>query len=94
MCKQKKNVRRQATFVCRSCDVHLCSPVLVERKQAPRDCFRLFHVEIFCTSDLSVASLDDIDPDSVDYFEQKPEKLQYCGSTTGKKKSDIDYAEV
>ena len=94
VCK-RNNVRRQTTFLCRSCDVPLCSPVLVERTQAPRDCFRLFHEEIFRTSDFSVASFDDIDSyDSEDDFEKKPAKRRCEGCTNEKKKSEIDYIEV
>ena len=69
VCK-RKNVRRQTTFVCRSCDVPLCSLVLVEWTEAPRDCFRVLHEEVFCSSDFSVESLEDIEPyDSIDDFE-------------------------
>ena len=86
VCKEK-NIWRQTTFVCQSCSIPLCSPVLGERTQAPRDCFRLFHEEFFCSSEFSVESLDDIDPyDSVDDFEQKPAKCQYGGNTTEKRK--------
>lgn len=74
MCK-RKNVRRQTTFFCKGCDVPLCSPVLVEHTQAPRDCFRLFHEKVFSNSEFSVASLDDVDSyDSADEFEEKPVK--------------------
>ena len=86
MCK-KKNVRRQTTFTCRGCNVALCSPVLVERTQAPRDCFRLFHERIYSNSEFSVASLDDVDSyDSLDDFEEKPVKRQRTCTNVTKKK--------
>ena len=58
ICK-KNNICRQTTFVCETCTVPLCSPVKVERTQAPRDCFQAFHEVLFCRCDFSVASSTD-----------------------------------
>ena len=55
-----KGVCCQSTFICEACGVALCSPELVERTQAPRDCFRVYHKN-FDTCDFSVASDADVD---------------------------------
>ena len=83
------------TFVCRSCNVPLCLPVLVERTQAQRDCFRLFHEEIFRTSDFSVESLEDIEPyDSEDDFDVTHTNAQCDEDTNDDNNCEINYAEV
>ena len=70
---KKLNIHRQTTFVCATCGVPLCAPVLTERIQAPRDCFRKYHQNTLVSSKYSSTSLDDVSTvDSEDeWFEKK-----------------------
>ena len=53
-------------FIYKACGVALCSLVLVELMQAPRDCFRVYHEKRFCICEFSVAIAGDADKDSND----------------------------
>ena len=73
VCK-RLNIRRQTAFICSTCSVALCAPVLSERSEAPKDCFRRYHENEFLSCEFSTASLDEFSPsDSEDsWFETKP----------------------
>ena len=80
VCK-KENVCRQTTFICSICEVPLCAPVLTERTQAPRDCFRKYHENIFVNADFSDGSSDDSDSiaSNDEWFQKKPKaKKRKC----------------
>ncbi len=88
-------VRRQSTFVCQACGVALCSPVLIERTQAPRDCFRVYHEKLFCVCDFSVAS--DADEDTNDSDDNVEEVQEVHVTSTNRKRNrtgNLKIAEV
>ena len=90
VCK-KINIRRQTTFVCATCHVPLCAPVLTERTRAPIDCFHKYHESKFVSSDFSTASLDESvsSYNSEDeWFERKPQAKKQ------KDNKHIDFAEI
>lgn len=73
VCK-KFNMRKWTTFICSTCCVPLCAPVLSEHTKAPTGCFCKYHENIFVSSEFSTARFNDKSSNESreEWFKKKP----------------------